>query len=672
MKQILTSLLFLSSLLFIAACQQPNMPTNQMPPTLVGTQDIYHILGQTLPDYLEGIQAFDDETDISHLIIIDDSEVLLSEVGIYQLVYHVTNRYKQTTTVSISVVVMPQPGEIDTTGPQLMGPLSFYYYIGDELPNFLEGVTAFDAVDGYVTEFITYDIEAVDFSVSGTYDILYTVFDTAQNQSTLVIPIEVIDPTIVLIETLNIYYINDTHGAVLENGGQMGMARIGNLIMDEKDKSPENTLFIGGGDLLQGTMISNYFYGESMMHLLDHMGMDAFVIGNHEFDWGLEVVTDFFNPNHEGYQVKFPLLGANVFIENTTIRPDFIEPYTVIQKGQIKVGIIGLMGFGLESSIATSRIEGYYFADPVLWTAHYARELRELHQVDIVIATIHGDSDFTNAGIGNLSGDARVDAVFNGHRHQVDISNYQRAGLNMPIIQSGANGTHVGKLTLHINQKNQISSLTALNLNSSNEPRLRQAHPELTSIVNMYYDAIEHLYEDVIINSGSSYTRNELSEYMATLIRKAADADIGIHNYGGTRASLGYHEGITVATLYDIFPFDNKIKVVTLRGSIIRQFISSGADQSAVSFTQGYTLGDIQDHLYYRVATNDYVFDKPSNPFIYGDDIIDTGLLIRDVLETVLRNQSEESSYFYVTQPIILYVDTYIETNFNHKRKHFM
>src|SRR5690606_22609607 len=89
--------------------------------------------------------------------------------------------------------------------------------------------------------------------------------------------------------SFNIYYINDFHGAILNADGQMGFARIGNLIIDEKSKHKDTTLFITGGDILQGQLISNWYNGASTIELLNDMELDAFVVGNHEFDWGIDV-----------------------------------------------------------------------------------------------------------------------------------------------------------------------------------------------------------------------------------------------------------------------------------------------------------------------------------------------------------------------------------------------
>ena len=69
-----------------------------------------------------------------------------------------------------------------------------------------------------------------------------------------------------------------------------------------------------------------------------------------------------------------------------------------------------------------------------------------------------------------------------------------------------------------------------------------------------------------------------------------------------------------------------------------------------------------ENNLYYKVATNDYIFDIVDNPFIGGTDIVDTGILIRDILETAMRNQKDAGyDLFYIDNPIVLGQTTSLE-----------
>ncbi|PKK92679.1 MAG: hypothetical protein CVV61_08490, partial [Tenericutes bacterium HGW-Tenericutes-6] len=392
----------------------------------------------------------------------------------------------------------------------------------------------------------------------------------------------------------------------------------------------------------------------STIDILNAMQLESFTIGNHEFDWSLDKVTRYFDPSYEGIKANFPLLGANVFYKDTTIRPDFIDAYQIVEKANIKIGIIGTMGYGLESSIATAMVEDYEFQDPIYWTGYYAEELRVNHDVDIVLAVIHGSSDYTNQGIGALTGQSRVDATFNGHSHQNYVRFEARTGVDMPVIQSSSNGRAVGKVTLNLSTTGEVINYQAQNLTASSDARLSGQSAIIDAKISYYYDQVEPLLNEVIIKSKETYSRDQLTYYMAELIRVSGEAAIGLHNFGGTRSSLEQNQNITVATLYDIFPFDNKVKTARLKGSIIIDFIENGASGSAVVYEQGLSLGTIDPNQYYVVATNEYVFDQTDNPFIDGDDIIDTGIIIRDVLEAVLRKQAETHTHFDINLPVVL------------------
>jgi 2',3'-cyclic-nucleotide 2'-phosphodiesterase (5'-nucleotidase family) len=658
MKKIISIIGLLLLMILVSACTTEVGPKDTIPPEILGLNDITYTIGDDEPDYLDGVLAIDNvDGDVTHQIIVDDSAVDLTTVGAYELFYSVKDSSNNMYRVYVMVYVVEELIDLDTTPPNINGTKDITYYIGDDAPDYLKNVTANDNIDGNITHNIVVEDDTVDLLSEGVYTLTYRVSDQAGNESIVTVTVTVINQ-ISHIEFLNIYHVNDTHGALLNDGNQMGISRIGNLILDEKANHPDNTIFISSGDMLQGTLISNYFYGASVIDTLNASQMDAFTLGNHEFDWGLEVVTEYFNPDTEGLKANFPLLGANVFFKGTTTRPDFVDAYTIIEKGNVKIGVIGLMGFGLESSIATSRVEDYYFDDPIPWTAYYAEHLRTVEDVDIVIVSIHGNSQFTNQGIGNLTGNQRVDVLFNGHSHSTYETFISRNGVDLPIMQSGANGSAVGKVHLALNENGEVLSYTAQNLNRFSESRLNTPSSLIDAVLSEYLHEVDALLNETIIISGSYYSRNDLTEYMAKLIRTSVDADFGIHNYGGTRANLDSGQNITVATLYEIFPFDNKIKTVELLGSEIKSYISNSGSVF-VSYGSGLTYENIQNNTYYLVATNDYVFDLTSNPFIYGENPIDTGILIRDLWETVLRNRAEISNYFYINDPIILEMSVY-------------
>lgn len=654
MKHIWIWISILGLSLGLIACNQTDS-TDKTPPTLTGLSTIDYIIGQPVPDYRMGVIAMDDvDGDLTKWIEIFLDDVDLETPGTYDIVYWIIDDSGNMTEALRTIHVSAAPF-VDTVAPEIGGTKNHTYYIGDPLPDFITGVYAYDSIDGTITDLIDIDDSEIIFDVEGTYNLVYQVSDSSGNETIVTVTVTVLEALDAsLISELNIFYINDTHGAILFSGNQMGLSKIGNLVMSERAMKPENTLFIAGGDILQGTLISNYFNGASTIDALNTIGLDAFVLGNHEFDWGLETVTDFFNENSVDLRAQFPLLGANVFIEGTQTRPEHVDAYTIVQKGNIKVGIIGVMGYGLESSIAQSRIAGYYFDDPLTWVEHYATLLRRDHGVHVVIAVTHGSSDYTNQGIAALTGDARVDATFNGHTHQTYVRFETRPGLDMPVMQSGANGQSLGKLTLKINPMKAVYDYTAVNLNASSDVRLHTENAIVKAVIDEYVEIVEPLLNTVIATSSASYDRYVMTEYMAKLIRIKTEADAAFHNYGGTRADILSGQNITVATLYQIFPFDNKIKTAEILGSSLKTFIAGTGSQNATSYADGLSYATIIDHEYYLVATNDYIFDQLGHPFIFGINIIDTGILIRDLLEQVMKHQATTYGSFSIAHPILL------------------
>ena len=625
--------------------------TDETPPVISNIQTtIDYVIGDETPDFLfQGIATDDVDGNLTEFLLFDDEDVDYTKPGTYTVVVYVYDLSLNLAYIEITVNVY------DDTLPDILGAKDITYWIGDPIPSLIEGVTAWDNVDGDLTDIMVV-IDNIDYEVPGIYTVTYQVTDSSDNTQTIIISFTVeAAHEEVNISHLNVYYINDTHGAILENGDEMGMARIGNLIKSEKTTNPDNTLFLGGGDLLQGTLISNYFYGASMIEVLNELQMDAFVIGNHEFDWGFEIVTNYRDINNPLMYAEFPLLGANIFYTGTQNRPEYLDAYTIVQKGQMKVGIIGLIGYGLESTIATSRVSGYEFASPLYWAEYYTDYLRTEEDVDMVLVVVHDDTQTKqsfNQTVSTWTGSRRVDAIFNGHSHQDYVGTFNRQGAPLPYIQSSANGKRVGKVSFSINESSEITGASAMNLSGQNESRLNQADPVIASIIESYVNQIEPLLNDVIIVSAEYMSRDALTYYMSKLMRIATDSDIAFHNYGGTRDYVSQGENMTVAKLYKIFPFDNRIKTVELLGSEINAFMMSNYNGKHYDMRPG--IDAFSPNVYYRVATNDYVFDIESNPFIYGQDIVDTGILIRDILETAMRNQAELGLSFSLSNPITL------------------
>jgi 2',3'-cyclic-nucleotide 2'-phosphodiesterase (5'-nucleotidase family) len=440
---------------------------------------------------------------------------------------------------------------------------------------------------------------------------------------------------------LDIYYLNDFHGAILEDSpDEMGFANIANFLVTQKHLYPENTIILAGGDMLQGSALSNYYDGLSTINIMNSMYFDAFAVGNHEFDWGIDVVTNFFDGNIDNGEANFPLLGANVFYKDTTNIPEHIDPYVIIERGDLKIGIIGTIGYGLEYSIATSKIEDFEFASPVQIIKDITFDLRTNKDVDIVLVASHDTGVTLNSQIALGEGDYKIDAIFNGHSH----STYADTNLGIPVIQSGSNGEYVGHVRLEFTS-NLLVSHSVENIGFYDNETLRSPNDIVAEIIAFYQLETDELFNTPLITTGEYMSQQDLSTWIARMMRVSTGADIGFQNSGGTRTSVREGDVINLSVLYQIWPFDNVVKTVYLTGAQIKTQMNYLIYDTEITSFDNDTL--------YKVATNDYTFDKTSNPFIDGTDPFNTGIVLRDLAESELIKQSLVYDLFYVDNPII-------------------
>lgn len=417
-------------------------------------------------------------------------------------------------------------------------------------------------------------------------------------------------------ETLfKIFYLNDTHGAILNDGNELGLARIGNYIKKTKD---ENSIFLTGGDILQGQLISNTNKGALMMEVFNNLELDAFVIGNHEFDWGLDVVLQYFDPNTTGIKANFPILGANVKQKNNGQRPEFIDSHTIIQRGNYKIGIIGVIGDGQESSIMRLRVKDYYFSDAYTAVQETVNEIK--NKVDFILVVSHDGNSTFNQKVSQLP---KVFGIFNGHSH-VQYSGHLN---KIPYIQSGANAEAVGQVDLKFDKSYGLRLINSDAKNINRHPYLNAEDDEIKSIIDSYYNEISHLYTEIIIHASSFLSRDDLAYFSAKLMAKVTNSVFGFQNRGGTRAAISQGP-ITGSDVFKVFPFDNQIISAEIMGRDLKSLINNN-EYSYLDIE----LSTIENNQYYRVATNDYLFYSEYNERYFAS-VYDESVIYGDLYET--------------------------------------
>jgi len=214
-----------------------------------------------------------------------------------------------------------------------------------------------------------------------------------------------------------------------------------------------NSILIDVGDVYQGTELSLRNKGELMIDLFNHLGYDAWVVGNHEFDWGVESF-------HQALQRStMAILAANTLLEGKPAGEFFdakhplakIQPFILKEIAGIKLAIIGITTPGMSFWLPQEFTRGIDFQGPVE-SVRRAIARAKSEGADAIVLTGHmglklrtGGDDFANAVMALTSEFPEVAAFIAGHTHQAIPSRLTNGVL---FTQADHFGIHVGRVDL--------------------------------------------------------------------------------------------------------------------------------------------------------------------------------------------------------------------------------
>jgi 5'-nucleotidase/UDP-sugar diphosphatase len=504
---------------------------------------------------------------------------------------------------------------------------------------------------------------------------------------TLILPTAALadDPDL---RTVSVVSTNDYHGALVGRvhswshgdvvGGAEWVAGYLNIVREE---NPGGVLFLDAGDMMQGTLISNYFDGASTIEAFNAMGVAAMAVGNHEFDWGQDVLQDRYD------QADFPFLGANVFFKKKDGnpehghggRPPWAKPYVVREVNGVNVGIIGLANPETPSITNPVNVADLMFTDPVEAVEEVLPEAEaEGATMIVVLAHIGGYWPDFAEGIKDLAcglDSDEVDLIVSGHTH----GRIDDVMCGIPVVQAYSSGTAfarvdftVDALTGEVASYNMNYSPTSTYQTYYGNPAtykrwdtgVRQTvvpDPEVEAIVDTYEAAIEEVQNEVIGEAATAITRDYRHESAmgdwVTDIMRAYDPSINfaLTNSGGLRADIDAGP-ITFGEVFEAQPFDNTLVVVELDGSEVVQVLEEGitgdhgvVQVSGLKFAFDYDapvgsriVGDVIDvstglalgpTTTYYVATNDFMANGGDEyDTLAANPQVNSYVLVRDLV----------------------------------------
>ena len=420
---------------------------------------------------------------------------------------------------------------------------------------------------------------------------------------------------------IDIYAINDFHGRIEEDkeNNVPGISKLSTYLKEQKSKNEDGYVFINSGDYWQDTFDSSSNKGKLLTECLDVMECEVLALGNHEFDWGVDVISS----NNELVSYT-SFLGANIYSYPDNEKSSLGENYKIIERKGLKIGIIGGIGENQITSITSTVWEYLTFKNPVGVIKSLSDELRIEKGCDIVILSIHADEedsypqDITK--ISNVSGKRYVDAVFNAHSHQEEIKTYN----GIPFIQGGSHGKQVSHVQLTYND-GKVKTTYCNNdgygdINDYNED------PKINQIIDKYFDEEYLSYKNQKVGEIYSYGGFVSTSYSGKLQAKATydylvdlgyDVDIVINNGGRSSVSLneaGKYTPVTREQIFNMTPFTNYTYLVSnIKGSDIYN--------ECIKYTNPYYWSDLDKEFNqnetYTVACIDYMMLHKNKYRIY-------------------------------------------------------
>lgn len=254
-------------------------------------------------------------------------------------------------------------------------------------------------------------------------------------------------------QDLVILHSNDTHSqiepqTVGENKGLGGYERRENYIEKVRKEYP-NVLLMDAGDYSQGTPYFTLFKGDVEIELMNALGYDVATIGNHEFDNGTAELA------RRVKMASFPIVCANYDFTGTALE-GVIKPYTVIEKGGLKIGVIGVLT-DIMSLVSPKNVKGIKYIEPYNVVNKLASKLKKKEKCDLVILLTHlgfdGGSKHAPSDDMVAAQSKDIDIIIGGHSHTYITEKKlvpNKNGKDVVIVTANEKGNYVGKLDLYL------------------------------------------------------------------------------------------------------------------------------------------------------------------------------------------------------------------------------
>ena len=427
---------------------------------------------------------------------------------------------------------------------------------------------------------------------------------------------------------LVILQTNDTHSQIDPTDKGYGGVQRRKVFVDSVRATRPDVLLVDAGDAVQGTLFFTLYGGEVEMKAMNNLGYDIAILGNHDFDNGMETMARNVAMSDADW------LATNYEFADTAVRSLF-KPFKIYEYGDRKVGFIAL-NLDPEGMIAEGNADGVKYLDAVEAANAAAWWLKHQEGADVVVAVSHLGYENVPAPSDQdvIRNTRNIDVVLGGHSHTLLSPGSGREwitnadGDSVLVTQNAKSGEYITEVTIDLDS-------VGLKLPAYRQVRLgngydRQTDEQLAAVIAPYRKGVDDLMGKVIGKTARELPNdkpgllNFVSDFVAAKGGKllGRPVDLALMNVGSLRRGLPKGD-VTQGMIISMQPFTNKILVMKLSGKDLKEamdvYAARGGDgvSEAVDVTYDPSTGKVvsltvdgkpvDDEKIYTVATIDYL-----------------------------------------------------------------
>ena len=406
----------------------------------------------------------------------------------------------------------------------------------------------------------------------------------------------------------------DLHGNIFpldyytDKPDNRGLAKIATIIKQTRQEN-KNVLLIDSGDTIQGTPLEYYHNKKNnqptdpMMLAMNTLQYDAMAVGNHEYNFGLQVLEK------ARSDAKFPWLSANTYNKGTN--ETHYAPYLVKEIGGVRIGVLGLTTPGVPTWENLPNYAGLEFHDPLLEAKKWVPVLRNKEHADVVVIAMHmgleqdlrtgeenpGQVQNENRAIAIAREVPGVDLIFMGHTHRDNPSVVING---VQLIQANYWGRHLARVDLYLEDDAKgwriyARSARTIAVNDAVAP-----HQEILTLAEPYNRETQAWLSRAIGESAKELTASEarfrdtaILDLIQLVQLEAGKADVSMAAVFNPEARIA-KGAVTVRDIAGLYVYENTLVVLEVTGQQLKDALEHSAKYFR-PYEAGKTPADLVD-----------------------------------------------------------------------------